>query len=360
MRIPGATVMLVLLGCAGSSSSPGGSSGTGSTSSGGSSGVASSAGSLGASSVMDGSSGGGSSSGTSTTAHGHVLFHSMFGGFQWVEARDGAIPVALDGRFDAVSPGTDEKMGLSRNASWAVVDATRFGCDAFACLARIRMDGLGGEKIAAGGMDQHVYTTRPAISDDGTVVVFTQLGPNGAGVDLVVTRRTGTTWSAPTVLTTGSPRAFHRFPVLSGDGTAAYCDCGLDSDDARNNSICRVPTEGSGVTVLAAPADIPGGVNLHHPWPLQDGTVLFEGEGDGGEALWRLAPGGTPQRISTAYSNDNTPCVLPDGYVASLWLERPGNVLGIHELKLMDPTGADLIMVVAGVDITDLGLFCGR
>jgi len=303
----------------------------------------------------------GNSSSASTVAAGRVLFHTAVNGFQWVAGGAGSIPIALDSRFDAVSPGADEKMGVSANGTWAVVDTTRFGCDAQACLARMRMDGLGGTKIEAGGVDQHVYATHPAISDNGGTVVFTQQNQASSGVDLVVTRLAAGVWSAPVVITSGSPRLFHRFPVLSPDGATAWCDCGPDADEARGNSICRVPTNGSGVEVVLTPADIPGGVNLHHAWPAGDGSLVFEGEGSGGEQLWRrVAAGGPPVVIAAEYSNDNSPCVFPDGRVASLWLGRPGNATGGHELKITDATGGALTMVVTGVDITDLGLFCAR
>ncbi len=63
-----------------------------------------------------------------------------------------------------------------------------------------------------------------------------------------------------------------------------------------------------------------------------------------------------PEPVGPAYTNDNSPCVLPDGRVASLWLARPGGQ-SLHELKVMAPDGASYAMLVTEVDIADIG--CG-
>ena len=60
--------------------------------------------------------------------------------------------------------------------------------------------------------------------------------------------------------------------------------------------------------------------------------------------------------MTVAVRNDNAPCVLPDGRIASLWLNRPGSE-SQHELKVMTPDGSSYAMLVTGVDIEQLG--CG-
>jgi hypothetical protein len=56
--------------------------------------------------------------------------------------------------------------------------------------------------------------------------------------------------------------------------------------------------------------------------------------------------------------NDNSPCVLPDGRVVSLWLLRPGGS-GFHEIKVMDPDGTNQFMALTDVNVFDVGIGCG-
>jgi hypothetical protein len=58
-------------------------------------------------------------------------------------------------------------------------------------------------------------------------------------------------------------------------------------------------------------------------------------------------------------TNDNSPCVLPDGRIVSLWLGRPGNRNGVHELKVMNEDGSRARMLLENVDVDDIGTGCG-
>jgi hypothetical protein len=50
---------------------------------------------------------------------------------------------------------------------------------------------------------------------------------------------------------------------------------------------------------------------------------------------------------------------LPGGWVASLWLERPGGS-SLHELKIMSPDGKDYWVLMQNQDISDIGIGCGK
>jgi len=50
--------------------------------------------------------------------------------------------------------------------------------------------------------------------------------------------------------------------------------------------------------------------------------------------------------------------VLPDGRIASLWLDRPDGE-GLHELKIMTADGSSFYMALKEVDVLDRGLGCG-
>jgi len=130
-------------------------------------------------------------------------------------------------------------------------------------------------------------------------------------------------------------------------------------------SICEVGLDGSGFRVVLTPADSPAGLpdigDLQAPDYAPDGSIVFEASWTG-EEIWRLAPGaGTPTRISSssAYNNDNSPTVLPNGNIVSLWMNRP-NGSSVHELKVMTPDGSNYFMALTDIDIADIGLGSGR
>ena len=120
-------------------------------------------------------------------------------------------------------------------------------------------------------------------------------------------------------------------------------------------------TDGSGFRVVLTPADAPAGFpttgTLHHPDYAPDGSILFESDWEG-EQIWRLPLGASePVRVTDEFGNDNSPCVLPDGRIASLWLERP-NSASLHELKVIAADGSSFVMLLLDVDVVDAGIGC--
>jgi len=163
-------------------------------------------------------------------------------------------------------------------------------------------------------------------------------------------------------LTKNSTYAHNEWPAIAEDGSKIVFTC-TDEPYSDDTSICEVNTDATGFHVLVRPSDSPAGLrdegDLNSPDYAPDGSVVFEADWDG-ENLWRLAPGATePVKISDNFTNDNSPCVLPDGSIASLWLNRPGG-LGYHELKVMTPDGGSYFMLVTDQDVDDIGLGCGR
>jgi hypothetical protein len=63
--------------------------------------------------------------------------------------------------------------------------------------------------------------------------------------------------------------------------------------------------------------------------------------------------------VNERFNNDNDPCVLPDGRIASLWLERPGGG-GRHEIKVMSADGRQYLMALTGADVADIGIGCSK
>jgi hypothetical protein len=125
---------------------------------------------------------------------------------------------------------------------------------------------------------------------------------------------------------------------------------------------------------VAVEPDARGGMSAnHHAAYAPDGSIVFEGTWNGGaEQVWRVAPGGDPELVNAdknqehdfVYTDDNSPCVLPDGRVVSLWLGRTGSDSSGkpsgHELKVMGANGENAGMLVTGVDVVDIGIGCGQ
>ncbi|HQY60155.1 MAG: hypothetical protein IPF92_15415 [Myxococcales bacterium] len=291
------------------------------------------------------------------TGEGRVLY-SLRGTYLLLEARAGATPVAVEPALNQVSPGRDTRMNLGADGS-LVVETSRFGCSD-PCLAVFSPDLKAGERVLAGGGPvTNMRDVVPAVAGNGALVVFGGQGPHSR--DLYESHKTGSAWSAPALLTGGSDQPNNFKPSISSDGSRVLFDCGPNPFGSDATGICEVGLNGSGFRRVIGPEGGPGGgKNTHSPSYGRDGTIVFEGEWSA-EQIWRIPPGASsPVLVNGSFSNDNTPCVLPNGKVASLWLQRPGNPQGFHELKIMNNDGTDMFMLLTGVDVDDIGLGCGN
>ena len=294
---------------------------------------------------------------------GRITYH--FEGHAYrITDQAGAAPVDISAALDPfeLSAGEDGAANLSADGEWLVLASERFhaDCVGWGCLVRVPADLSGVEPILASGSVVHPEGFF-AIASGGNLVLYGGTdGPHS--LDLFAVRRVGTSWSAPVTLTSASSHAFHGFPAIHADGTRAVFNCGPVS--FGESGICEVGTDGSGFREVLMPSHVPPGmpgpaVALHHPHYAPDDAIVFEGDWDG-ERIWRLSAGvSEPHIISQAFTNDNSPCVLPDGRIASLWLNRPGNPAGVHELKVMSADGEAFDMRVTGLELDDWGLGCG-
>lgn len=177
-----------------------------------------------------------------------------------------------------------------------------------------------------------------------------------------MTRGTNT-WNTPVLLSGASPYIYNSLPAMSNDGSKVLFDCGDEAYGGEGTAICEVGTGGANLRVVITPANTPAGAAagtaLHHADYAPDGSIVFEADW-GSEQVWRLpAAGGTPTRIQPNSTNDNSPCVLSDGRVVSLWLSRQGNPAGLHEIKVMPADGSNYIMALIATDVLDGGVGCG-
>ena len=273
-----------------------------------------------------------------------------------------ASPEDLTAALEVFGPGFhDGFMALSSDGDWLLLESPgpNGECAGWPCLTLAAADLSGAEVLRAGGVVLHAGGLG-AVAAGGALVVFSA-GDGTHASDLFALRRTAAGWTAPVELTTGSPHRYHDHPALSADGATVVFDCGPEPYGAEGTAICEAATDGSGLTVVIGPEDGPDGIAdsaLHHPGYAPGGAIVFEADWGGTERIWQLAAGGVPTLIDAAATNDNSPCVLPDGRVVSLWLNRPASG-GVHEIKLTDPTSGAYEMLLVDDDVLDAGLFCG-
>lgn len=290
---------------------------------------------------------------------GHVTFASGDAVFR-IEARTGASPENLSARLTAGSRAADRRVNLSPAGTRYVFETGNLGCETGTCLAIAPVADLGAATLVrVGGAPIDAAESRSAVDDGGSLVVFAATGgPHER--DLYATRDDGSGWSAPVLLTADSPYAWNDTPSLSADASHVLFDCGPTANAGAGGSICEVGTDGSELGVVLTPDDAPAGTAdagpLHHA--VYDGEdVVFEAAWDG-ERIWRMGGAGLAP-IADGANNDNSPCVLPDGRIASVYLGRDGNTSGRHELKVMAADGSAPLMLVLDRDLTDEGLGCG-
>ena len=302
---------------------------------------------------------------TSGAGSGHITY-TLDGQVYRIKAEEGATPENISQALESLSPlpsgGEDEHLNISPDGKWLVLETERFDndCAGWSCLAVVAGDLSTGDVIRANGTELHANGF-PAIASGGNLVVY---GDNGShSMDLwAVTRSSGSEWGAPVDLTASSSYAYNYWPAINKDGTKMVFNCTNELYSGAG-CICEVGTDGTGFRVVLTPADSPAGLpdtgDLHSPDYAPDGSIVFEADWDG-EHIWRLPAGATePVKIPDAFTNDNSPCVFPDGSISSLWLNRPGG-LGYHELKMMTADGTSYSTLLTDIDVTDIGLGCGN
>jgi hypothetical protein len=306
-------------------------------------------------------------------AEGHVLaeYPSVDGGVAlWERAAPVASAplVALAATLDAQSAGSDQWANLARDGAYVAFVTTRFGCQSGDCLAVANGDGSSGALVEHAIGTEIVSAGRPAIASGGALLVYPSVtdatgdaGPHAE--DLYAIKKTGSAWGAPTLLTAAMVATNAHDVAMSYDGSKVVFDCGPTEYQAPASDICTANTDGSGTSVLIAHGAGPGAGATsvtHHPDFAPDGSIVFEADWAGTEQIWRFTAPSTFALVAASETNDNSPCVLPDGRIASLWLDGPGNTQSLHELKVMSADGSSLVMVVTGIDIIDTGQSCGQ
>lgn len=280
-----------------------------------------------------------------------------------IEARVGATPQNISAAFEKFGTGTDDRWLVpSHNGSHLAVSTDRLSCSMGECLASGPGDLSSLSLVRAGG-NEVVIEGIPAIANSGDTLVYpAQGGPHMR--DLFLTKKTGTTWSAPTLLTGASPYPYNNMPGLTFDQKRALFDCGMAPyPEGGVNDSCEVALDGSGFRVVVQSTTLPGSRQMHVQFPRDslDG-VLFESawplDGGSPETIWLRSGSGTPTPIGKNFNNAVSPCGLRDGRFGVLWLGRPGNASGAHELSLASRDGTVLGALTPDVDVDDIGIGC--
>ncbi|MCA9647359.1 MAG: PD40 domain-containing protein [Polyangiaceae bacterium] len=320
------------------------------------------AGTGGAASDASGTGGSGARNGTGATGGvptgGVIAFMHPDGYAAWVTAQASGKLTNVSSALNSVSPGEDKSLAISLDGKALALTTTRFGCGDWDCLVLVDRGLKSGERVQAGGEDVHPDRAL-AVGPGGGWVVYSADGGSHSR-DLFVTRKSGGSWSTKQLLTASSGYAYNTQPSPTPDGKRVVFDCGNEPYGGAGNAVCSVGVDGSGFKVEAAPGSgfAAEATALHHPAMAPNGGLVFEmNRPDTGERIWSLS-GGQAAQLGD-FPNDNSPCVLPSGAVASLVLSRAGNSSGAHEIKLMSATGAESVMVLTDVDVIDVQLSCG-
>lgn len=290
---------------------------------------------------------------------GHITF-VLDSHLYLIEATEGAEPLDISAAWGENTPGADAWLNLSPDGAWLLISTERFDpeCNGWACLV-LTDPGLEAiEVIYAGGAVLH--PEGGAVASGGSLIVYSDSGgPHER--DLWAITRDGEAWSIPRLLTADSPYAFNIFPALNDTGDKVVFNCTDDPYAIEGAALCEVEIGTVVFQIRLTPEQGPDGTptkSTIHPDYDPDGNIVFEADWRG-EQIWRLtADATTPELVNGDFSNDNSPCVLPDGRIVSLWLGRP-NTDGQHELKVMNADGSGDFMLVIDHDIVDGGLGCG-
>jgi hypothetical protein len=289
-----------------------------------------------------------------------VTYRLLDGDIYKLEALTGGQPLDVSAALNRLSHGGgDQWLNTSPNGRWLLTSTERFGCRGWACLARVdgSISAGGALRTAAGVIHADGFS---AISSDGRTVVF----PQGGGPhtrDLWMTHLAARRWSSPRVITGTSRDAYNTQPAISADGREVLFDCGPGLAGDPGTTICEVSTSGGAVTKAVAPSDGPGGSarnEVHHADFAPGGGIVFEADWRG-EQIWRTTLGSRRPLLVSRVHDDNSPCVLPDGRIVSLYLDRPGNANGVHEVRVANADGSHGREILIDRDVLDVGIGCG-
>jgi hypothetical protein len=160
-----------------------------------------------------------------------------------------------------------------------------------------------------------------------------------------------------------SPANFNQRPAVSRDGSKIVYACGpSESSAAPGTALCEASIDGKLLRQIAPsildPAP-PSEAYVASAAYAADGTLLVEGNLEAGSQIWRVSGDQAVRVESEDVISEGSPCVLPDGRVASVWAGRLPQA-SLHELKVTNADGTNPGVVLEGVDVSDIGIGCSK
>jgi hypothetical protein len=301
------------------------------------------------------------------TGEGFITFSAPDGAGQpgdifHMQARIGAIPTNLSRALDQItgSDGSDASVALSPDGQWMVLRTNRFSANGDEYhLAVYSVNDLGGGTVVALDTGPVQPLGKSVIASGGDLIVFeSDEGPHES--DLWAAVREEGIWSK--VLMTGdSTYEVNSSPAISDDGTKILFTGGTAEG---GQAILEVKTDGTGIrTVIAqdgGPEGSDAGAVMGSADYAQNDSVIFTAGWNGGSQLWKLHEGGESPTLFlfSGVTNESSASVLSSGRVITLWGDRPGNDDNALELTLRYDDGSLLATLLPGVDLPEGGIGC--
>jgi hypothetical protein len=292
---------------------------------------------------------------------GHVTFRRSDGHVYRTGVQVDSTPQDVSAVLDTLAPGgVDDWLATSHDGSRLLLNTQRWDpeCIGWGCLAVVNAELTSGRAVHAGIGAAVVHAEGfSAIAHDGRIVFPQSGGPHA--LDLWRLDPSGNDWSTPVLLTRESAYQYNSEPALSPDETRVVFDCGDQPYAVAGTALCEVALDGVGLRVVLGPTgvqpELVGALTLDHPTYAPDASIVFSADRDGTQ-VWRLAAGGgVPSVVASVFKDDNRPCVLPNGSIASQWLPESGDV---YLLKVMLTSDRTFVTPSVG-DMAPETLGCG-
>lgn len=285
---------------------------------------------------------------------GSLVTYMYNGELYRISAVNGASPENISARLNLISSGNDDSINVSPNGQWYLISSERFhnDCVGWECLTLLNSTLSTHEVVISNGSVVHGGVG--AVSSTGDDIVYTS-GDGTHVRDLWYISRQSINWSTPLQITGASPFQYNNVPSISAEGDKVIFECG--DEPYANKSICEVNLDGSGFRTIFRPDTQYRAART--PDYAPDGTIVAELDSvQYGESIFRIdSDTGKITPINLNFTNDNSPCVLGNGSIVSLWMNREGGN-GIHEIKIMDSNGYKYFMLLNNIDVIDEILGC--
>lgn len=278
-------------------------------------------------------------------------------------ARIGAIPTNLSRALDQVAgkAGAEASLTLSPDGQWMVLHTNRFGGNGDAYeLAVYPVNNLGAGELVAfdGGPVQPLG--KSVIASGGDLIIFeSDEGPHES--DLWAAARDGAGVWSKVLLSGDSTHGVNTTPAISDDGTKILFTGGTAEG---GQAILEVNTDGTGIRTVIAQDGGPEGsdplATIGSADFAQSDSIIFTAGWNGGSQLWKLHEGGESPTLFlfSGATNESSASVLSSGRVITLWGDRPGNDDNALELTLRYDDGSLLATLLPGVDLPVGGIGC--